>query len=483
LLAFLGAVASLAVAWAGVKALSTVDPSTTLRAVRDNAVGAVAFTAISLDWNALAFALVVSLIVGVLFGLAPALGTAGDSVTGALKGDRVVRGAAGTGRRALVVAEVALALVLLAGSGLMIRSLANLLSIDTGFDSNNVLTFRLTLPPGTMSRDSMPGFYSQILNRVRAVPGVTDAALDNCAPSGGWCNRTGLRRFDVPGSDIIHSPLIGVDWVTPNWSSVMRIPLKRGRMFDGTERADGPKVVVLNETAARTFFGSSDPIGKHIELGQGGMEDAEVIGIVRDVRQQPDSAPGSVAYVSYVQSPRAGMIVFAKTARDPASLGAEVRRAVHDVAPQLPVYDMRTMTERTAAATAQARFRAVLFALFAITALALAAVGIYGVMSLAVTARTREMGIRIALGAERARVQRLVIGEGIGLVTVGAVIGLAGALAATRVLRTFLFDLTSSDPVTYVAIVVVLGGAAILASWIPARRASRVDPVVALRAE
>jgi putative ABC transport system permease protein len=483
LLAFFGAVASLAVAWAGVKALSTVDPSTTLRAVRDNAVGAVAFTAISLDWNALAFALVVSLIVGVLFGLAPALGTAGDSVTGALKGDRVVRGAAGTGRRALVVAEVALALVLLAGSGLMIRSLANLLSIDTGFDSNNVLTFRLTLPPGTMSRDSMPGFYSQILNRVRAVPGVTDAALDNCAPSGGWCNRTGLRRFDVPGSDIIHSPLIGVDWVTPNWSSVMRIPLKRGRMFDGTERADGPKVVVLNETAARTFFGSSDPIGKHIELGQGGMEDAEVIGIVRDVRQQPDSAPGSVAYVSYVQSPRAGMIVFAKTARDPASLGAEVRRAVHDVAPQLPVYDMRTMTERTAAATAQARFRAVLFALFAITALALAAVGIYGVMSLAVTARTREMGIRIALGAERARVQRLVIGEGIGLVTVGAVIGLAGALAATRVLRTFLFDLTSSDPVTYVAIVVVLGGAAILASWIPARRASRVDPVVALRAE
>jgi putative ABC transport system permease protein len=156
---------------------------------------------------------------------------------------------------------------------------------------------------------------------------------------------------------------------------------------------------------------------------------------------------------------------------------------VHEVAPQLPVYDMRTMTERTAAATAQARFRAVLLALFAITALALAAVGIYGVMSLAVTARTREMGIRIALGAERARVQRLVIGEGIGLVSVGAIVGLAGALAATRVLRTFLFDLTSSDPVTYVAIVVVLGGAAILASWIPARRASRVDPVVALRAE
>jgi len=334
-----------------------------------------------------------------------------------------------------------------------------------------------------MSRDSMPGFYSQILDRVRAIPGVTDAALDNCAPSGGWCNRTGLRRHDVSGFDIAHSPLIGVDWVSPTWFSLMRIPLKRGRSFDGSERTGAPKVVVLNDAASRTFFGTTDPIGKRIQLGMGGMDTAEVIGIVRDVRQQPDSAPGAVAYVAYSQSPRAGMIVFAKTARDPASLGAEMRRAVHEIAPQLPVYDMQTMTERGSAATAQARFRATLLAVFAITALALAAVGIYGVMSLAVTARTREMGIRIALGAERTRVQRLVIGEGIGLVTVGAVIGLAGALAATRVLRTFLFDLTSSDPVTYVAIVVVLGGAAIVASWIPARRASRVDPVVALRAE
>jgi putative ABC transport system permease protein len=483
LLAFFGAVASLLVASAGVRALGAIDPATTLRAARDNAVGAVAFSAISLDWSALGFALVVSLVVGLLFGLAPALGAARDSVTGALKGDRVARGGAGTGRRALVVAEVALALVLLAGSGLMIRSLANLLAIDPGFDSRNVLTFRLTVPPGTMSGDSLPGFYSQILDRVRAVPGVSDAALDNCAPSSGWCARTGLRRFDVPGSDIMHSPLIGVDWITPNWFSVMRVSLKRGRVFDGTERADGPKVIVLNETAARTFFGTTDPIGKHVALGQGGMDNAEVIGIVADVRQTPDSAPGSVAYEAYAQSPRSGMIVFAKTARDPASLGAEVRRAVHEVAPQLPVYDMLTMTARAWAATAQARFRAVLLALFAVTALALAAIGIYGVMSLAVTARTREMGIRIALGAERARVQRLVVGEGIGLVSIGAVIGLAGALAATRVLRTFLFDLTSSDPITYVAIVVVLGVAAITASWIPANRASRVDPVVALRAE
>ena len=483
LLAFVGAVASVAVAWIGVKALGQIDPSTTLRVGRDTSgLGAVAFNSIVLDWRALAFALVVSMGVGVLFGLAPALGAARDSFD-ALKGDRVARGAGGKGRRTLVVAEVALALVLLAGSGLMIRSLSNLLSIDSGFDARNVLTFRLTVAPGTMNRDSIPGLYTQILDRVHAVPGVVDVALDNCAPAGGWCNRTGLERRDAPGPDMAHSPLIGVDWVTPNWFSVMHVPLKRGRLFESTDGKDAPKVMILNEAAAKTFFGSDDPVGKRVHIGMGGMDSVTVVGIVGSVRQQPDSTPGPVAYITYAQSPRAAMIVFVRTGRNPGSLGGEVRRAVHDVAPQLPVYDIQTMDERMGGATAQARFRAVILALFAITALLLAAVGIYGVMSLAVTARTREMGIRIALGAERTRVQRLVIGEGIGLVTVGAVIGLVGALAATRLLRTFLFDLSSSDPATYVTIVVVLGGAAIAASWIPARRASRVDPVVALRAE
>ncbi len=481
LLASVGALVSVLVAWAGVRALGNINPATTLRLVHDESLGAVSFSSIALDWHALAFAFTVSLAVGILFGLAPALGSARESFGGALKGDRVLD--AGAGRRTLVVAEVALALVLLAGSGLMIRSLAKLLSTDIGFDGAGVLTFRLTLPPGGVARDSMPGFYSQLLDRMRAVPGVTDAALDNCAPTGGWCARTGLQRIGVPGSDIMHSPLIGADLVTPNWFSLMRVPAKRGRVYTDADGIGGPKVIVLNEAAVKTFFGTDDPIGKHIGIGMNGMDDAEVIGVVGNVRQTPDSAPGAVAYVSYNQSPRPGMIVFVRTARDPASIGQEVRRAVHEFAPQLPVYDMLTMSERTSAATAQARFRAVLLALFAITALSLAAIGIYGVMSLAVTARTREMGIRIALGAESGRVQRLVIGEGLGLVAVGTAIGLAGALGATRLLRTFLFDLTSSDPLTYVSIVVVLGAAAIAASWIPARRASRVDPVVALRAE
>lgn len=252
-------------------------------------------------------------------------------------------------------------------------------------------------------------------------------------------------------------------------------------MFTPADRANAPHVVLLNESAVKKFFGSEDPIGQHVMVG--GVQDAEVIGIVGGVRQRPDSAPGATAYVPFAQAPRPRMMVFVRASRDAASLGGEIRRAVREVGPQLPVYDMQTMAVRTAAATAQARFRAVVLSAFAIVALALAAIGIYGVMSYAVTVRTREIGIRIALGAGRARVLGLVIGEGLALVGVGGILGLAGALALTRLLRSFLFELTPNDPGTYVTIVAVLGVVAMLASWIPARRASRVDPVVALRTD
>jgi putative ABC transport system permease protein len=291
-----------------------------------------------------------------------------------------------------------------------------------------------------------------------------------------------LVRSDGPVPDTIYAKVTGLDVVTPNWFSLMQVRLVRGRPFLPTDRAGGPRVVLLNESAAKTFFGAEDPIGKRISLGRH-VKDAEVIGIVGDVRQLPDSAPGPTTYVPSAQSPSEAMIVFVRTMRDAATLGDEIRRAVRDVAPQLPVDDMQTMTQRESTATARNRFHAMLLTAFALAALLLAAIGIYGVLSFAVTARTREIGIRIALGAERASMQRLVIGEGLALFVVGGVIGLAGAFAGARVLRTFLFDLTPSDPVTYVAIIVVLGVTAVLASWVPALRASRVDPVIALRAE
>ena len=485
LLAVVGGAASIAVAWIGARALSTVNPSAIARGAAAGAFGALRFSAIELDSRALAFTLLASLLVGVSFGVVPALGTGRGTLTGALKSDRRSSGV-GVGRRLLVVGEVALALVLLIGSGLMIRSLAKLLTIDAGFDATSVLTFRATPPAGSVARDSMPGFYSEILDRIRALPGVRDAALASCAPlSGGPCGDAFFRRGgeQLVGPADMHR-LIDVTIVSPNWFSAMRVRLDRGRMFAPADRLGTPQVLLLNEAAARKFFGAVDPIGQRVSLGGwGGITDAEVIGIVAGVRQRPDSASAPEAYIAIAQSPSSGMMFFVRTSSDAAAMARAVRRAVHDVAPQVPVYDMMTMTERTAATTADSRFRAVLLTAFAITALLLAAIGIYGVMSFAVTARTREIGIRIALGAEGSRVQRLVIGEGLGLVCAGATIGVVGALAATRVLRTFLFDLAPTDPLTYASVVVLLGLTAFVASWLPARRAARVDPLEALRAE
>jgi predicted permease len=480
MLALLGGIASVAVAWAGAHVLASVDPTTVFRGTRhgDATIGAVAFSSIALDWRALAFATSTSLVVGLVFGLVPALGATRASLSDALKTDRTAAGA-GIGRRTLVVAEIALALVLLVGSGLMLRTLAKVLSVDVGFDKSNVLTFSVTPPPGSIADDSMPAFFSQIMDRVRAVPGVADAALGSCGPFVPICRLTTLRRPDAPVPDQVYT---GMEVVTPNWFSVMHVRLVRGRPFSPTDRPGGPSVVLLNESAAKTFFGADDPIGKRISVGRS-VKDAEVIGIVGDVRQMPDSAPGPTTYVPSAQSPPEEMIVFVRTMRNAATVASALRRAVREVAPQRSMYDMQTMTQREGLATAKNRFRAMLLTAFALTALLLAAIGIYGVLSFAVTARTREMGIRMALGAERASVQRLVIGEGLALVAVGVVIGLAGAFAGARVLRAFLFDLTPSDPVTYAAIVVVLGVTAVLASWVPALRASRVDPVIALRAE
>lgn len=481
MVAGLGGIAAILVAWTGAHVLASVDPAAVFRGNHPGpTIGAVAFSSIGLDWRVLAFAIAVSVLVGLLCGLAPALGSGRASLIDALNGDRAAAGT-GTGRRTLVVTEVALALVLLVGSGLMVRSLAKLLSVDPGFDTSNLITFSVQPVPGVVPFDSIPGFFSQIVDRVRAVPGVADAALDDCVPFAPSCRRLPLLRADVPAPANRFANVTGMDVVTPNWFSVMHVPLLRGRPFLPTDRRNGPNVVLLNAQAARTFFGDVDPIGKRVSLGRA-VQDAEVIGIVGDVRQLPDSAPPSTAYVSSTQA-GPGNVVFVRTSGDVAAIGKELRRAVHEVAPQIPVTDMQTMTQRERVATAQNRFRAMLLTAFSLAALMLAAVGLYGVLSFAVTARTREIGIRIALGAGRARVQRLVVAEGLALVGVGVVIGLAGAMGAARLLRAFLFELTPNDPITYAVIIIVLVVTAVLASWAPGRRASRVDPVIALRAE
>ena len=489
LLALLGGVASVAVAWWGTRALSAASPLASLQAQNLGGLGLIGFEQIRLDAVAMLFTFGVSLVVGVLFGLVPALQATNPQLQSQLKGGEDMPLASGrlravSSRRVLVVAEVALAIMLLAGAGLMIRSLDRLLEVDTGFDGSSVLTMRLNVPPGEVPRDSLAGFYNELLQRMRALPGVTDAAFADCPPLTGGCNGTVIGFPDRAEPSGGSPPSIGVHWVTPDWFRTLRIPLRSGRLFAETDRVGTPRVLLISETAARKYWPNEDPIGKRAAVFQGGFhEGATIIGVVGDVRFGTiDSLPVPDAYISYLQSPRGRMMVFARTANDPLALAGVVREVVRELSPRYPAFDIRTMEARVAVASAQARLSATLLALFAGTALALAVMGIYGVMSSAVAQRTREIGVRIALGASRGSVLRMVVREGTGLAAIGVVIGLAGALALTRLLRSLLYGVSATDPATYTAIVLVLGLAAFAASWLPARRAAGVQPSEALRA-
>jgi predicted permease len=488
LLAIVGGVASVGVAMAGTAALSAANPAETLRVQNLSGLGVTGFSSIHLDLTALLFTLLVSIAVGVCFGLIPALQATRPSVSHDMKREASDRAAGHrhwfTSRNTLVVTEVALAIVLLAGSGLMLRSLANLLQVNPGFDSDGLLTLRLTMPRGTIARDSLPGFYERLTSDLSALPGVTGVALGDSPPLAGGGNITVIQFKDRPPVTDNEAPLIGVHWITPAWFSVMRVPLKRGRLLNDDDRAGAAKSVVISESAAGKFWPGEDPIGKRVGIGQGGFNDgATVVGVIGDVRYHTiDSLPHPDVYIAYAQSPAARMMIFIRTAHDPLSLAAAARRTVNALVPGVPVFDIKTMASRTAVATAQARFSAALLALFAATALALAVIGIYGVMSFMVVQRTREIGIRMALGADRRQVQRLVIKEGFWLATTGTVLGVGAAVGLTRVLRSLLFDVKPGDPMTYVSIVALLAVAAGVASWIPARRASRVEPTEALRA-
>jgi predicted permease len=364
----------------------------------------------------------------------------------------------------------------------MIRSLAKLLGVNPGFDPTNVLTMRLN--PSLPSRDSMAVFYDQAVERLAAIPGVTSVGITDCPPLAGGCNGTNLIQRDrparPPGSDLE----IGVHWVTPGWFSTMRIPLERGRMFTRSDRVGTQKVVLVNETAARKYWPGEDALGKPVSVGQGGFGDdtAYVVGVVGDVRFGTlDSLPVPDVYLSYYQSPRTRLMMFVRTAGDPRAVIATARRALAGLAPDAPLYDVRPMTERVANAMGYARFSAIVLAAFAAVALALAALGTYGVISFGVSQRTREIGVRVALGATQSNVVSLVVGQGLMLAVIGGALGLAGALAATRVLRSMLFGVAATDPATLVAIVGLLLLSVILATLIPARRAANVHPSEALR--
>ncbi len=438
---------------------------------------------ITIDRRVFGFTLLISLVTGLLFGLLPALQLSRPDLNASLKEGGRGSGIHGRGLRdALMVSEVALAIVLLIGAGLLIRSFVKLLNVDPGYRAENLLTARLALTPRYRDNAQRVQFYEQVLQRLAALPGVTSVGATTHLPLTGYNMGSGLRvegRTPQPGE---REPVAPVARVNPDYFRTMGIALRAGRLFNDGDAEGAAGVAVLSETLARRLFPSADPLGKRLSVG-GGL-DTTVIGVVNDIRYTGlDGEIEQAVYLSYRQLPRAGMALLLRSTLEPASLAPALRNAVHEVDPALPVYDVLTMNERLSNSVAARRFNLLLLGGFAALALLLAGVGVYGVIAYVVSGRTHEIGIRLALGAQSADVVRLFVKQGMALVMLGVALGLLGAFALTRVMTNLLFNVRANDPLTFAGVALLLSLIALLACYLPARKASKVDPLVALRYE
>ena len=490
LLSLMGGVAALGVAAIGARMIERLDPAATLRIQNVRGLGVVSFAHIRVDVATLLVAAGLTIAAAFLFGLVPAVHATRAVLVDTIKGGRSaasawrVRGLSGAG--VLSVVEVALAVVLLAGSGLMFRSLRNLLAVDPGFDASHVLTMRVNLLADSAVASRSANYYERLLTRASAVPGVAGAALASCPPLNGGCNGTWAEFLDRPPVPDADQPVVGVHWVTPGWFSVARVPLVRGRDFGAGDDAKGRRAVIVSQLAAKRFWPGQDPIGRPLRVGQGGFgkDTGWVVGIVGDVRYRSlDAEVAPDFYLPYAQSPRPAAVVFLRTTADPNAIRTAAERTAREVNPNIPAFDVRTMEERAGDATSQTRFGASLLAMFAVVALLLATLGIYGVISSSVASRMREIGVRVALGATRSDVMRLAVARGALVATLGTALGVALAFWATRALSALLFGVTPSDPRTFAATVLLLAATTVIAAIAPARRAARADPMVVLRQE
>ena len=443
---------------------------------------------VSPDKTVLLFTLGVAALTSLMCGLLPALQASKTDLQAGLKeGGRLTSGAASEGmRKGLLIAEVGLSLALLTGAGLLLRSMYNLLLVDPGFDTDNLLTMRLNLSGGKYDTQKGRAFYDECLARVNALPGVRAAALAHSVPILGTNWSSDFTAADKPSPSPADLPESDYLRVSANYFETMGIRLLLGRWFTAADTPDSAPVVVINETLARRIWPGENPIGKRIKQGSPERDSPyrEVIGVVNDVKMNGvEQATTMQTYALFSQMPGESISVLVRTRGAPLDFAASVERAIHSIDKDLPVYSIRTMDQLLGNSLAQRRMTLVLLASFAALALALAAVGVYGVMSYAVRRRTHELGIRMALGASGGDALRLILAQGLKLALAGIGLGLLATVALTRWMESLLFDVRPTDPLTLGVIAVVLLGVALLACWIPARRATKVDPVIALRCE
>jgi putative ABC transport system permease protein len=442
--------------------------------------------AVGIDRNVLAFAILATVATGVLFGLAPALWAGRRDLHDALKeGARGATTGRSRTRAALVVAEVALSMVLLVGAGLLIRSFARLIAVDPGFASERVLTMRLSTAGRFQRPQQAAAFLDAVLERVRALPGVSAAGSIHFLPLSGLLSATGFWRDDRPqprpGDALSTQTFV----ITPGYFAAMGIPLARGRLFDQHDRDGAPLVTVANAELASRFFPGEDPIGKRLHIQWGRPETTyEIVGVVGSIRHRGlDKAPEPALFLASGQEPHVFINLVVRASADPMSLVPAIKSEVRAVDRDIPISEIRTMDEYLTRSMARPRFNLMLIASFAALALVLAAVGLFGVVAYSVAQRTHEIGIRRALGADDRTVVMMVVKQGMMLAAGGVALGLAGSFALTRFLETLLFAVKPTDAPTYATVAAVLIGVALLASYLPARRAARVDPLSALRHE
>jgi predicted permease len=476
-LSLAGVVVGIALAALAVRALSAMAPlaAANLSTVRGT-LTAISLGSIALDARAMLVAVSVALFTGLVAGLIPALGAARLSVADAMRQGAVATPAFSglrrlTSRGVLVMAEIALAVVLLVTSGLMIQSLGHLFRAQVGYRPDGVLTARVALASRRVANQAVGPAWDEVIQRVTAIPGVASVAVGSCAPVGDHCEGTDLR---VAGhSDDAH---VSFHVVSPGYFSTLGIPILRGRELSAIDQRDGQPVMVINSTAARTIWGTDDPLTTPVPRDD---RTITVVGVAGDVRYEDvEAEPKPAVFFPVAQMTRTRAMLFVRTAGDPASLATAVRNEVKAVD-----RNQATLRDRMYDATARDRFATQVLSAFAVTALLLAAIGIYGVLSLAVAQRRRELGIRMALGAERGGVMAMILGQALSIAAVGALIGAVLAVLAGRALGGMLYGVTAADPATYAACALVLGAAVLAAAVVPAARAMRVHPMIALRSE